>query len=122
MNRKGFTLIELIMVIVILGILAAIAVPRYVDLTSKAKDAARDGALGAIRSAIAMEYANRISNNISPVYPATISPSMFAESVVPNNPWSSTNASDVKTTGRDNLGGWAYYPATGTAESNESGH
>ena len=122
MNRKGFTLIELIMVIVILGILAAIAVPRYVDLTSKAKDAARDGALGAMRSAIAMEYANRISNNISPVYPTTITGSMFAESVVPNNPWSSANANSVSLGSRTDTGGWAYYPATGTAESNESGH
>ena len=121
-NSKGFSLIQLIMLIVILGILSAIAIPRYIDLTSKAKDAARDGALGAIRSAVVMEYANRISNNITPVYPATIVGTMFAEGTVPNNPWSSSNSNSVAVSGRDDTGGWAYYPTTGTVESNESGH
>ncbi|UCD63334.1 MAG: type II secretion system protein [Candidatus Zixiibacteriota bacterium] len=57
-NQKGFTLIELVMIIVILGILAAVAIPKYQDLSGEAKEAAARGALGAVRSAITIYYAN----------------------------------------------------------------
>jgi prepilin-type N-terminal cleavage/methylation domain-containing protein len=44
-NNKGFTLIELIMVTIILGILAAVAIPRYTTSVSAAEAAAEDAAL-----------------------------------------------------------------------------
>ncbi|RQD70669.1 MAG: type II secretion system protein [Tindallia sp. MSAO_Bac2] len=50
-NRKGFTLIELIVVIAILGILAVIAVPRLLGFTSRAEDAAKDATLRTVQSA-----------------------------------------------------------------------
>lgn len=57
MKRKGFTLIELVMVIVIIGILAAIAIPRFVSLRAEAQQAACDANAGAIRSSISAFYA-----------------------------------------------------------------
>lgn len=55
-QQRGFTLIELVMVIVILGILAAVAIPKFVDFKSDAQDAAMKGVAGAAASASAINY------------------------------------------------------------------
>lgn len=57
--QRGFTLIELVMVIVILGVLAAVAIPKFVDLKSDAQAAALQGVVGAINSASSINYAAR---------------------------------------------------------------
>lgn len=55
-NKKGFTLIELMIVVAIIGILAAVAIPKFADLINKSKEGATKGALSSVRSAIQVYY------------------------------------------------------------------
>jgi MSHA pilin protein MshA len=63
-NQKGFTLIEIIAVLIILGILAAVAVPKFMDMQDDAKQKALEGALAEGMSTMSLSYAKlMLSNN-----------------------------------------------------------
>ncbi len=62
-RQTGFTLIELVMVIVILGVLAAFALPKFADLAGNARAAVFSGAVGAARSAIDIVHAQSLIEN-----------------------------------------------------------
>jgi MSHA pilin protein MshA len=64
-KKSGFTLIELIVVIAILGILAAVALPKFVDVKSDAEIAALSGIAGTLSSASALNYAASVAGKPS---------------------------------------------------------
>ena len=68
-DQRGFTLIEIIMVIVLLGIIAAIAIPKYIDLRTEAADATAAGIVGAIVSSASIGYADLVTHNSDTTFP-----------------------------------------------------
>ena len=64
--QTGFTLIELVMVIVILGALAVVALPKYVDLQTQAAVASADGVYGAAQAAAAINFAAGLAGAVQP--------------------------------------------------------
>src|SRR5687767_4735634 len=66
-SKKGFTLIELMIVVAIIGILAAIAIPKFAELIRKSGEGASKGNLGALRSAMSIYY-----GDMEGVYPANV--------------------------------------------------
>ncbi len=130
-SNGGFTLIELIVVIVVLGILSGIAIPKYFNYTSNAKESAVKGVLGGVRSAIANFYANGAVNG-SAAYPTLAqleAVGTVMQESIPANPYKATPSNDVSaatwasTPPVSGDAGWNYDASTGRfwANSDTSG-
>lgn len=92
-QQNGFTLIELITVIVILGALAVIALPRYIDLQQEADQAATDGVAGSLGAAAAVNLAGALAGNAAAVSVTNCDgvPAALAEGTLPNASYSITS-------------------------------
>lgn len=122
-NQAGFTLIELVIIIAVLGILAAVAIPKYANITSESKEAAARGALGGLRSGVTIFYANQAVTTGTATWPSAAelsTPGVVMEQSVPANPYQHPDsAADsvvvgvTKGTVVGTRGGWAYNAATG---------
>ncbi|MEK9145371.1 MAG: prepilin-type N-terminal cleavage/methylation domain-containing protein, partial [Elusimicrobiota bacterium] len=78
--KKGFTLIELMIVVAILGILAAVAIPKMAGLISRSQEGATKGNLGAVRSSLSIYYAD--NGGIYPNGPAGDDTTIVQDSIV----------------------------------------
>lgn len=71
-NQQGFTLIEIIAVLVILGILAAVAIPKYNDMQEQARVRGAQGIVAGALSALSLQYADALLDADPAISPATV--------------------------------------------------
>lgn len=119
MRQRGFTIIEMIMVILLIAILASVAIPQFLDFRAEAKNAATQNALGVMRTGIALQYGQQLlrcstiagqwpelaalnANDITSGthctagdIPETEEVKFVAGPTLPNNPWTDPAISTV---------------------------
>jgi prepilin-type N-terminal cleavage/methylation domain-containing protein len=122
-DNDGFTLIELILIIIILGILSTVVIAKYQEMDIEAKKSSCRSALGGLRSGISLYYSNKaVSTGVAswPEIDTLRTVGAVMEFSIPRNPFQlDSNAPDSIVEGTTpgvvvgTRGGWAYKPSTG---------
>ena len=108
-KKEGFTLIELMIVVAIIGILAAIAIPKFADLIRKSNEGATKGNLGSVRSALSIYYGDQ--EGLYPQTPnaLTISGDYMASIPKAKTPtYHGDSSTFTLNTSDDDQAGWGY--------------
>jgi Tfp pilus assembly major pilin PilA len=121
----GFTVTELVIILVILGIIAAVAIPQYRDIAIEAREASCRSSLISLRSGISIWYANKAARG-NPCYPpidSLLKVGSVMEQSIPGNPYQDESGDSIvagNTRGRvyGTSGGWAYNDSTGEIWAN----
>ena len=108
-SKKGFTLIELMIVVAIIGILAAVAIPKFADLIRKSSEGASKGNLGALRSALSIYYGDMEGLYPQSVGSLTIAGKYLSAIPVAKAPnYHPDTAAEVDQVATTDVGGWLY--------------
>ncbi len=114
-NKRGFTLVEIILVIIIIGILAAIIVPKFAGQSDKAKIATTKANLNSLRSAVRLWQSD--NDGTPPAALANLVPNYIRaipeEAITPSTDVGAAN---------DGTGGWVYTAADGDVSVNLAGN